>query len=409
MVWLEPNPLLPATPIPSVLTLLRQVNLFAPEAQGVCDILVAGRSIAAIGPSLPSLPPALDAQEVDCRGARAIPGLIDAHVHLTGGGGEAGPSTRVPRPHLSQLTRAGITTVIGVLGTDGTSRSVAELVSCTLGLRAEGLSAWCYTGSYQVPLLTLTGSVRSDLAYVDPIIGVGELALSDHRSSQPTFDELLRIASDCHVGGMISGKAGVLHLHMGDGLRGLALVRRALEETELPAHVFWPTHVNRNKRLFAEALELATRGLTIDITAFPPAGAGEDELPAADAIVRCLDAGLLGRVTCSSDGAGCLPTFDGDGRLVEMGVGDPQSLTEALKALLERKVPLDVALGPFTSDVADKLRLPHKGRLRVGDDADIVLLDDKSRVGDVMAGGKWLVRNREPVQRGVFERKEGIA
>ena len=52
------------------------------------------------------------------------------------------------------------------------------------------------------------------------MIGIGELALSDHRSSQPTRDELLRIASDAHVAGMISGKAGIVHLHLGDGERG---------------------------------------------------------------------------------------------------------------------------------------------------------------------------------------------
>ena len=136
---------------------------------------------------------------------------------MTGGGGESGPASRVPRVALSALTRAGITSCVGVLGTDGTTRNVASLVAATLALRAEGLSAWCWTGSYEVPPITLTGSVRSDIVFVDPILGVGEVAISDHRSSQPTFDELVRLAADCHVAGMMSGKAGVLHLHLGDG------------------------------------------------------------------------------------------------------------------------------------------------------------------------------------------------
>src|SRR5205085_7564452 len=138
--------------------------------------------------------------------------------------------------------------VVGLLGTDGATRTIRDLVGRTLGLREEGISAWCYTGNYQVPVQTLTGSVRDDIVFIDPIIGVGELAISDHRSSQPTLDELLRVASDVHVAGMMSGKAGVLHLHLGDGPRGLELVRRALDGSELPPRVFHPTHVNRQRK-----------------------------------------------------------------------------------------------------------------------------------------------------------------
>ena len=259
-----------------MLTLLRNAELFAPARQGRKDILVAGRSISKVADTLPELAPELGAT-VDLRGARVIPGLIDAHVHLTGGGGESGPASRVPPVPMSMLSRAGVTTAIGVLGTDGTTRSVEALVAATLGLREEGLSAWCWTGSYEVPPITISGSVRSDIVFIDPIIGVGELAISDHRSSQPTFDEFVRIAADCHVAGMMSGKAGVLHLHLGDGPRGLDLVRRAIGETELPPSTFYPTHVNRKTRLFQEALDVAARGVIVDVTAFPVED-GEDVL-----------------------------------------------------------------------------------------------------------------------------------
>src|SRR5690606_39548569 len=103
----------------------------------------------------------------------------------------------------------------------------------------------------------------------DALIGIGEVAISDHRSSQPTLDELLRLASEAHVAGLMTGKAGIVHLHLGDGARGLDLVRRALDGSELPPRVFHPTHVNRRRALFEESLELAGRGATIDVTAFP--------------------------------------------------------------------------------------------------------------------------------------------
>ena len=384
----------------SSLTLLRNAEIYDPAPRGRHDVLVGGGAILGLGRSLP---PSALYEVVDLEGARLIPGLIDSHVHVTGGGGEAGPATRVPPVVLSALTRGGVTSCVGVLGTDGTTRNVASLVAATLALRAEGLSAWCWTGSYEVPPITLTGSVRSDIAFVDPIIGAGEIAISDHRSSQPTYDEILRLAADCHVGGMMSGKAGVLHLHLGDGARGLAMLRRALNESELPARVFHPTHVNRNPRLFTEALTIAARGMTVDVTAFPVAE-GDEAYPAADAILLYLAAGAPpARLTCSSDGGGCIPTFDAGGRLTAMDVGRPAALADTLAILLERGQDLERVLPMFTSNVASLLRLPRKGTIAVGADADLVSLDDAHRIRDVMARGRFLVRNGEAVVRGTFE------
>ena len=251
--------------------------------------------------------------------------------------------------------------------------------------------------------MTLTGSVRSDIVFVDPIIGAGEVAISDHRSSQPTLDELARLAADCHVAGLMSGKAGVLHLHLGDGPRGLEPVRRLLGETEIPARVFHPTHVNRKRALFAEALELARRGSCIDVTAFPVAE-GEDALSAADAIAAYCESGAPpARLTVSSDGGGCLPTFDADGRVAAMDVGSPGALAETLAALLASGQALERVLPVFTANVADALRLAHKGRIIVGSDADLVVLDDSHRIREVMARGRFMVRSGEPIAFGTFE------
>ena len=235
---------------PAPLQLLKNADLFDPAPRGVVDILVGGGGVLAVAAGLDVGPAAGLLEAHDLQGARVIPGLVDSHVHVTGGGGEAGFSSRVPPRMVSELVLAGVTTVVGVLGTDGRTRTMRELIARTYGLREEGLSAWCWTGSYEVPVRTLTGSVRDDIVFVDPVIGVGELAISDHRSSQPTLDELLRVASDVHVAGLMTNKAGVLHLHLGDGARGLELVQQACERTELPPRVFHPTHLNRNGALF---------------------------------------------------------------------------------------------------------------------------------------------------------------
>ena len=387
----------------SELLLLRNAELYDPTPRGRRHLLVAGERLVWVGRDVPSLDPALEVEEVDLGGGRVIPGLIDGHVHLTGGGGEAGPETRVPPVALSRLTLAGVTTAVGVLGTDDSVRTTAELVTAARGLVAQGLSAWCHTGGYHVPPTTATGSVRLDIVLIDLVLGVGELAISDHRSSQPTLDELLRVAGDAHVGGLMSGKAGIVHLHVGDGPRGLEPVRRALERSELPPAVFNPTHVNRRRALFEEAMALTGHGCTIDITAFPVAD-GEDAWSADEALVRYLDAGLdPTRVTVSSDGGGCLPVFDTEGRVTGLEVGSPAAMGGALRALLARGQPLERVLPAFTANPARVLLLHRKGHLRPGADADLIVLDGDGGFSDVMARGRWHVRGARAVVRGVFE------
>lgn len=389
-----------------MMQLLLNADLYAPEPLGTRHVLIAGSEIVWIGEDVPNFPQAIDVELHDLDGARLIPGFIDCHAHLTGGGGEAGPETRVPPLALSRITSGGVTTVVGLLGTDDTVRTPAELVTTARGLQAEGLTAYCYTGGYHVPPATVTGSVRGDLALIDRIIGVGELALSDHRSSQPTLDELLRVAGDAHVGGMMSSKAGIVHLHMGDGTRGLELVRQALDQSELPPAVFHPTHVNRRRALFDEACSLAERGVVIDITAFPVA-ADEDAWPADVALLRFLGAGLpADRVTVSSDAGGCLPVFDADGRITTMDVGRPDAMAFTLRTLLDAGAELDQVLPAFTSNVARLLLLSNKGRIAIGNDADLVVLDEGGAVRDVMARGRWHMLDGSTVVRGTFERAE---
>jgi len=390
------------SPCPA-LELLVDAELYTPEPMGRRHVLVGGERILWIGATLPQLPADLGVRTVNVGGQRVVPGLVDGHAHVSGGGGEAGYASRVPAPRLSDFTRAGVTSVVGLLGTDDTVRSPAEVLAHARALEAEGLSAFMWTGGYHLPPRTLLGSVREDMFAIDLVIGVGELALSDHRSSQPNVDELLRIAADVHVGGLMTGKAGVLHLHMGDGERGLELVFAALDLCELPARVFHPTHVNRRRALFDEAIELAGRGATIDVTAFP-AGDDGDGLGAVEAVEAFVRTGVdPERLTVSSDGGGCLPRFDSQGRAIGFGVGTPSTLAATLAALVARGLPLEQALLPFTRNPARHLRLDRKGEIRVGMDADLLVLDTRGLPRDVMARGVWHVRDGRAVVRGTFE------
>lgn len=360
-----------------LITLLRVGQVFAPEPLDTRDILIADGRIAALGNNL-ELPHGIPVEVVDIDGGRAVPGFIDQHVHVTGGGGEGGCGHRTPEITAEQIFTAGITTVVGLLGTDSVSRSLANLLAKVRGLKEEGVSAYMYTGAYRVPPPTLTGDLQRDLYWIPEIIGTGEIAISDHRSSQPSQHEIERLVADTRVGAMLAGKKGICHFHMGNGARGLEPLRRLLRETEIPADQVIPTHVNRRRELLEEAAAFAKEfGAAVDVTAydFP----GKKSFGTLDAIRYLLDQGVPSKlITISSDCQGSLPVFDEDGHLVEMRVGSNKPLVTAWRELAAAgDLSFEDALSLITRNVARVLGLSRaKGRLAVGADADITILDE---------------------------------
>lgn len=384
---------------------IHDVETYTPDPVGPSTLLLAGTRIERISPGL-ALPAGL-AREIDGAGLVAVPGLVDAHVHLAGGGGEGGFASRTPELTLGDAIAGGVTTVVGCLGTDGVARSLPALVAKARALAEEGISTFVLTGSYGVPLVTLTGSVERDLMLVGEVVGVGELAISDHRSSQPTFEELARIVADARRGGVLAGKSGIVNVHLGDGPSGLGLLRRLVDETEIPITQLLPTHVNRNPALFEEAVAWARRGGWVDMTTSNvPAFFARGAVKPSAGLARMLAAGVdPSRITFTSDGQGSLPDYDASGRLVGLGVGRVTSLLDEVRdAVLVEGVPLSVALGVATWNPARALGLPRKGVLAEGNDADVVLLRrDDLAVHTVIAGGRFLMREGRPVAKGTFE------
>lgn len=385
-----------------MITLLRGGDVFSPEPLGARDILTAGEKILAVAePGTVSIS-GLEMEEIDVSGLIVLPGMVDSHVHLIGGGGEGGPATRAPEIRVEEIVGTGVTTVIGCLGTDGVTRHSSSLMAKAQGLTAEGITAYVYVGSYEVPVQNLTGSVRSDLALLPAVLGAGEIAISDHRSAQPTFEELARLAAECRVGGMLGGKPGILHLHLGDGTRGLESVFRIIDETEIPATQIIPTHCNRNPALLAEAFHFAALGGRIDLTA----GIGEHQ-PAmtVEAAIRSAvehDA-PLDRISVSSDANGSLPVFGEDGTLSHLGVASPAALLEQFQAIVSGGIlELDSAVALFTANPAAFYGLTHKGRVAAGADADLMILNRGLELVHVLARGRHAVNNGEIVLRGTF-------
>ncbi len=386
--------------------LIKNATVYAPEPLGVKDIFLAGGKICAIRDSIDPGPD-LPVEVVDGTGQLLLPGFIDSHVHILGGGGEGGYRSRTPELKLSDMIRAGTTTVVGCLGTDGITRRMENLIAKAKQLKDEGVSCYIYTGSYDVPVRTFLADIRSDLLFIDEVIGVGEIAIADHRSSQPTFEEFVRIVADTRVGGMLSGKGGVVNIHMGDDGQMLEYLERVKVETPLPAYHMIPTHMNRNPLLFERGITYAKGGGYVDFTTSSYASFQEEgELKSSDGLKKMLDAGVpIEHITFSSDGQGSLPVFNREGENIDVQVARVDTLYQEVRdAVRQENIPLETALRTITSNVADHLRLSRKGRVREGNDADLVLADpDTLEIQTVIARGQIMLRDGELLVKGSFE------
>ncbi len=385
--------------------LLKNANVYAPTPLGINDILICGEKIVALAPDLVVSVPA-ELKTIDLCGKITVPGFIDGHVHLIGGGGEGGFATRTPEVAVGKLIEAGITSVCGLLGTDAATRHIASLYAKTKALRTEGISAWFFTGGYRVPSPTLTGSIGDDVTFLDACIGL-KTAISDHRSSQSTTAELARIASQARIGGMTSGKAGSVVVHLGDGDGHFDPLIDVIEQTEIPIGQFIPTHVNRKRVLLDAAKLWAKRGGNIDFTtgidAEPdPKGATKT----STSIAECLADGVpLDRISMTSDGNGSLPDFDSDGNMIGLSVAGFETVPREFADMLEtEKLAIPTALAPITINPARMLGLAaSKGQIRVGYDADIVALNDDLTPDSVIARGKPAMIGKERLLHGTFE------
>ena len=390
-----------------MLTLIKHGEVYAPNYLGRKDLLAAGGKIVHIADEIEFLENTVPTAVIDASGQLVVPGFIDSHVHIIGGGGEGGFKTRTPELVLTDATTAGITTLVGLLGTDGTTRKMESLLAKARALEEEGITCYIHTGSYQVPVKTLLDKIEDDIILIDKIIGVGEIAISDHRSSEPTLEEMAKIAASARNGGILSGKAGVLEIHVGDGEEKLSLLEELVAKTNIPIRHFHPTHINRNEELFEAGIQYALKGGYVDFnTSTIPQFLEEGEVKCSRGLRMMLDRGVpIGNITFSSDGQASLPFFDDNGEYAGLQVGKVASLyKEVQAAVLEEGIPLEDALRVITSNPAQVLKLTQKGMIQQGKDADIVLLEkDGLNIHSVIAKGQLMVEDGVPIVKGTFE------
>lgn len=371
--------------------LVKNVKLFDPQPMGKVDILVTNDRVAAVGNDLHPQIPGLTV--IDGTGKTAVPGFIDQHVHVTGGGGEGGFNSRTPELMLSTVIKAGVTTLVGLLGTDSYTKSVENVLAKTKEFNADGITAYCLTGAYVYPPVTVTGSVSKDIVYIKEILGC-KLAISDHRCSRPTKEELIRLASDIRMAALISGKPGILHIHLGGCGRQLEDIIEIVEEAYLPIKHFRPTHLDCNPKAALRFMEL---GGWADFTAEPSK---------TDELYDVMQKAGIEHLTVSSDSNGSIPVWnEARDQVVAVKVGGMDPLYEIIRNLVvDFNVPMETAIQLITSNVAKALELyPEKGTVRLGSHADMVLLDENLHIDTVMAMGKLMMKDKQLLAKGAFE------
>ena len=357
-------------------TLVENALVHSPTPLGRKSLLVANGAIARSGDvdrrALDTL--GVEYEVIDGTGCVLTPGIVDPHQHLLGGSGEKGFSSQTPEFFLSEIVRWGITTVVGTLGVDTTMKTLPGLLGKVKALREEGLSAYMWTGGYNVPPTTVMGSVRDDVLFIDEVIGTGEVAISDVRATDPHPRELAKLVHDSYVGGLLSRKAGVTHFHVGEGPRRLQCLRELLDERIFQVDAGWlyPTHVSRTEALMLEAIELTRAGANVDIDVVQ-----EDF---ARWLRFYLDhGGDPARLTASSDAS----------------ITSPRTLFEQMcKAVVEHRFMLEQVLPHFTSNAARILKLANKGEVAVGRDADLLIMREGGlEITHVIARGRTMVRD----------------
>lgn len=390
---------------------IKGAEVYSPESLGRKDILVGGGSILAVEDAIdPGVLPG-DVEVIEATGLAVTPGFIDAHQHFTGGGGEGGYHTRTPEMTLTMNTKNGVTTAVGLLGTDSLTRTVENLYAKTEAFNAEGITAYMLTGSYWYPSPAICGSPERDLTYNGRVLGV-KLALSDIRGPHMGVDDLASLCANVRVAALVSGKPGFITVHTGILPQRLEMVSEVVERFSVRADMFVPTHINRkDEELTRQAMDLARKGAHIDATCMTSIPDAEDRhMNAADMALDFDAQGLFDQVTFSSDAGGSLPKWSEDrSRIIGMGVGQPDSLRFELNLLVNGKgMALEKALRPLTTTPAKVIGLEKtKGRVAEHFDADLLVMDPATmEIRDVLAKGEIMIKNHQTVRRGYFESQQ---
>lgn len=367
--------------------LIKNAKVYSPDFIGTKDILTGGGRILAIKDKIES---SVLFDEWDAQGKITTPGIIDQHIHIIGAGGKHGFSSITPEIMVDGLASCGTTTVVGLLGTDGSTKGVKPLYAKCKALDQEGITAYMFTGYFGLDPMHITNNVQDEMIFIDKVIGC-KIAIADVRSSYPTDLELLRILRQVRVGGLIAKKKGILHIHLGGLSSKIDNLLRIVKDYEFPIKHISPTHMGRTKDLFEEALIFSKMGGMVDIST-----GGTNYAEPYKILLYGLEKGAdINTFTFSSDGNAGLDKLDENGNLIGFRKAPFElNVIQAKKLVNEGNLSITDAFKTITLNPAINLGLNHKGRIKENCDADLCFFDEELNLTDVIAMGKHLVKDQ---------------
>ncbi len=312
--------------------------------------------------------------ELDCTDRWIVPGFLDGHLHLLGGGGGGGYATRIPELPVDAVLEAGITTCVAMPGVDNVTRSLRGLIAAARSFTGQGVRSFAMTGGFMWPPATLTGGIRDDLHLVPDLVGV-KIALGEHLATAPSLDELVTLLRELGWVSRMTGKAALLHVHLGTLPAPAGSLRVAIERAETdPSHV-QVTHPNYTAAALEAALELGALGCRVDVNPLLHPGRVAGSIAPAETVRELLAASIpLERLTMSSDGNASVPRPLPDGTI------EPFSHQLGLLPAVHdvsagAGLTFEEALALITTNPARALQRPDLGLLEIGGAADAVVLD----------------------------------
>ncbi len=345
--------------------LIENGEVYGPSPLGRQSLLVSGERIARVGGVARREVEALgiEIQVVDAAGCIVIPGIVDPHQNPLGESSPHGLGERSALVRASDLAAGGVTTGVGCLGVDAGTTTMKALLARATVLREQGPDVHVWTGGSRVRA-TLLESACADLVTFADVIGTGEVA--DFHGSIRDPRALASLASDAYLGGTLSGKAGVTHLHL-EGREPAAPLLEAFDEQRVPADRIFVALRGPEPGLLDEAVRCARWGAYV--------GVGAEGGKLEEWVSGYLDrGGNARRLVLFSDAPRA----------------HPRSVLERVCALAgEPGWPLEAVLPWATSNPARMLGLDDRGTIEPGRRADLVVLRrDPLRVVEVIARGR---------------------
>ena len=360
------------------------------------DLLVQNGKITALSAGLDA-----DAPVLDAGGMRCVPGFLDVHTH---GGANVDVNAATPddvRTLAAFFARHGVTGFLTSILTDTEQQTAQAIANVTQAMAAP-------TGGAQVLRIHLEGpflAAQYNGAMPEHLLRKGDVAWLRRCQQQAGGNiRYLTVAPEIEgVMEVIRTFHSEFAIAIGHSGADYDTARQAIAAGATAC-----THTFNGMRLFHQHQPAIMGAVLASPDVYCEAICDGRHLHpgTVEMLLRCKGLDRVVAITDSIQAAG-LPdgryklgvndvvVVDGDAQLANGGgrAGSTLTMDQALRNLTRfTSYPLEQLIPLLTENPADLIRLPQKGRLDLGKDGDLVLLDDALQVAATVVGGQIVYR-----------------